>query len=85
MGPHQRAGYSSAFGWPALARSDQLKHIRVSQQLRLQSGSPRTCSHLCQSALVSAVSIQFVRLVSHACELTLNAFEAGLPVARWYI
>ena len=34
---------------------------------------------------VSAVSIQFVRLVSHACELTLNAFEAGLPVARWYI
>ena len=29
--------------------------------------------------------IQFVRLVSHACELTLNAFEAGLPVARWYI
>jgi len=30
-------------------------------------------------------SIQFVRLVSHACELTLNAFEAGLPVAPWYI
>ena len=31
MGPHRRARYSSASGWPALARSDQLKHIRVSR------------------------------------------------------
>jgi hypothetical protein len=30
-------------------------------------------------------TLQLVRLVSHAGELTLNAFEAGLPVARWYI
>jgi hypothetical protein len=37
------------------------------------------------NALVSGVSIQLARLVSHAGELTLNAFEAGLTVARWYI
>jgi predicted helicase len=82
------ANSRSGFDFLPVCSDKTVAELEVAVETTSDLGFPVTTdpeAHLCQSALVSAVSIQSLRLLSLAGELTLNAFEAGLPVTRWYI